>query len=135
MIVYQSGYKYQLVQDYSFDLHPRFPETTYAGPFLSVSGREVTLSKGYASDGPSGPTVDTKTFMRGAFEHDATYQLIRAKVYPRKLRKYADIKLGQTLAEDGMWWLRRRWVLAGLKAFGSAAANPKNVKRSKRAGK
>ena len=37
----------------------------------------LTIRKGYAWDGPSGPTIDTKDFMRGSLVHDALYQLLR----------------------------------------------------------
>ena len=128
MIRYRSGYKYQLAEDYTFELHPAFPDVRYSGDFISVFGRTVTLHNGYACDGPSGPTIDTKTFMRASFEHDGTFQLIRKGIYSIHFRKYANVKLRETCKEDGMAWVRRQWVYFGLKVFSRKAASSKSIK-------
>lgn len=121
-IYYRGEYKYQVYGDYSFDLPPEFPEVEYSGRFLEVHGRTATMKDGYAGDGPSGPTVDTKTFMRGAWQHDATYQLFREGVYDISLRKRADTQLIETCKEDGMNWARRQWVYAGVRLGGERSA-------------
>ena len=64
-IFYKKGYKYQLANEYSA-LIPIKPiediDTNYID--LSVSGFLV-IKNGYAWDGPSGPTIDSPSFMRG----------------------------------------------------------------------
>lgn len=99
-ILYKSGYKYQIAEDYRFTVSDEFPSTIHAIGFLRVAGRDVILKKGYAGDGPSGPTIDTMTFMRGAWEHDAMYQLIRHGIYPESLREAADKHLIATCETD-----------------------------------
>ena len=71
-------YKFSLAQDFPLQLELR-PETEIVTPFivLTMDGL-LTINKGYAWDGPSGPTIDTKSFMRGSLVHDALYQLMRA---------------------------------------------------------
>ncbi len=78
-IAYKDGYKYQLKEDYVIDIRirPDSPiDTDYL--FLTLEG-QLTIKKGYAWDGPSGPTIDTLNFMRGSLVHDALYQLMRAR--------------------------------------------------------
>ncbi|MGH7536144.1 MAG: DUF1353 domain-containing protein, partial [Gemmatimonadales bacterium] len=78
-IQYRTGYKYQLAADYTVLLAFGPAEnikTEYICFVRSLQGRGyLTVKEGYAWDGPSGPTVDTKDFMRGSLVHDALYQL------------------------------------------------------------
>jgi len=76
-IAYKGGYKYQLKEDYVTEtrITPPTPiQTEYIA--LTSQGR-ISIKRGYAWDGPSGPTIDTLNFMRGSIVHDALYQLIR----------------------------------------------------------
>lgn len=129
-ICYSGGYKYQVRNDYVFELPEYYPRSIeYEGNFLSVKDGYCTIHKGYAGDGPSRPAIDTKTFMRGAWQHDAIYQLIRLKVFAPELRDAADRQLVETCKQDGMLWPRRQWVYYGLKFAGAKAASPKNIKK------
>lgn len=86
---------------------------------------KLTIEKGYAWDGPSGPAIDTKNFMRGALVHDALYQLIATGHLSRKRwRKVADLELHRICREDGMWRLRAWWVWFGVHYFAGFAAKP-----------
>ena len=129
-ICYSGGYKYQIREDYVFKLPAYFPQdTVYEGDFLSVKDGYCTIHKGYAGDGPSSPAIDTKSFMRGAWQHDALYQLIRLKVFPKECRDMADRQLEATCIEDGMWRIRAKWVYYGLRLAGAKAASPKHLKK------
>lgn len=88
----------------------------------------LTVFRGYCWDGPSGPTIDTKNFMRGSLVHDVLYQAIRLGHLPASLRKVADLELDKLLKVDGMWWPRRRYVYRSLRVFGSRAAKAKTWK-------
>src|SRR3990167_5137648 len=81
------------------------------------------IFEGYAWDGPSGPAIDTKNFMVGALVHDALYQLMREKLLDAdKWRETVDEELVRLTKEDGMWSLRRAWVLAGVRFGGGPSA-------------
>ncbi len=126
---YRAGYKYQLVDGERFHTQIRPPEridTTFLN--LHPSGRLLVLP-GYAWDGPSGPTWDTKNSLRGSLAHDALYQLIRQGYLPFETWKQADVELDKVLKEDGMWWPRRAYWMAGLKLAGGSAAKPSNAKK------
>lgn len=121
-IEYQAGYKYQLYKTYTTQLqfvphkeiHTRFI-------FFSATG-ELTIMVGYAWDGPSGPTIDTKNFMRGSLVHDALYQLMREGLLPEHYRIFADMELRRICLEDKMCALRAAWVYKAVRDFGSSSA-------------
>jgi hypothetical protein len=131
-IFYKSGYKYQLIKDYEYQLPKEFPfvayeiETDYF--YLSESGLLI-VKKGYAWDGPSGPTIDTKNFMRGSLVHDALYQIIRLGYLDKNIyRILADRVLYDICRRDGMSWVRAQVVYHSVRVFGNTAAMSKDEK-------
>lgn len=128
-ITYKKGYKYQLAEKYetTIDITPdKNVKTDYIE--LTLEG-ELTIKKSYAWDGPSGPTFDTKNFMRGSLVHDALYQLMRNKhLNFKRDRDPADRLLQKMCKADGMTKARAWWVYKGLALAGKAAARPENKK-------
>ena len=124
-ISYTEGYKYQLVGEYTARLsftvgseaETRWLHLTPAG-FL-------TIKDGYAWDGPSGPTIDSKNFMRGSLIHDALYQLMRKRLLSMAYRDDADRELQRVCLEDGMGSFRAWYVYAGVRFGGGPAADPR----------
>ena len=128
-IAYKAGYKYQLAEDYyvPIEIEPdQSIDTEYI--FLTRAGT-LRIKKGYAWDGPSGPTIDTLNFMRGALVHDALYQLMREKHLDHDTyREVADRILQRICIEDGMSTLRAWWVYWGVRFGGGPASDPANEK-------
>ncbi len=129
MIFYTKGYKYQLNQTYVASL----PRSIGAGhevstQFIDLVGNILTIREGYAWDGPSGPTIDTKTFMQAALIHDALYQLIRMKKLGAGYRQPADEILRDGCITDGMWKIRANWIYRAVRKFGGGSAIPGNIK-------
>ena len=124
-IVYNGGYKYQLKEECRIAT-PIIPQQAIEGDYLSLgTDGLLTIRKGYAWDGPSGPTVDTLNFMRGSLVHDALYQLMREGWLDNgTCREPADRLLQAICREDGMWQLRAWWVYLGVRWFGDPAADP-----------
>jgi len=126
-IYYKKGFKYQLTRTYTV-------QTSLLG--YSISTRYITLTidglltihQGYCWDGPSGPSVDTKNFMRGSLIHDALYQLMREEELPQEERYLADRILMQACLQDGMCKIRAWYVFESVKKFASFAASPHNKK-------
>lgn len=125
-IAYNGGYKYQLKETYTFEKTGIIPPTAIATEYISLDpDGNLTVAKGYAWDGPSGPTIDSKNFMRGALAHDALYQLMReGRLNNGTYRDDADRLLQRLCQEDGMWALRAWWVYHGVRIFGDPAADP-----------
>jgi hypothetical protein len=127
-IEYKKGFKYQLSKS-----------CIYKSPILgyTISTRYIrleedgtlTIYQGYAWDGPSGPTIDTKDFMRGSLVHDALYQLIREGHLSKSERYMADVILQNICREDGMSRIRAWWVFQGVSKFAASAASPKNKRK------
>jgi len=121
-------YKYQLVEDYevSIPIYGEAAEESFIK--LSETGT-LFIKKGYAWDGPSGPTFDTLTFMRGSLVHDALYQLIRMELLDFAYRSDADRIIRDMCLEDGMNRVRAKWVYWALRLFGGSAATPGSQKQ------
>jgi len=105
-IKYRKGYKYQLVETCSVKtaIHP---ESLIWTEYIRLTkDGTLTISRGYAWDGASGPTYDSKCSMRGSLYHDALYQLMRLGLLDRSWRDKADELLRKTCIEDGMWKVR-----------------------------
>ncbi len=93
-------------------------------PFLFIQGGRLLISPEYAWDGPSGPTIDTKSFMRGSLAHDALYQLMREGKLNRHYRKYTDRLLKKICLEDGMNKFRAWYVYKAVRMFGEKRVYP-----------
>lgn len=126
-IAYNDGYKYQLKRDYliKIDILPSAPvDEDFI--VLTINGM-LTIKKGYAWDGPSGPTIDTLNFMRGSLVHDALYQLMRdGWLHKVQMRDAADRLLQKICIEDGMSKIRAWLVYQAVHNFGDPSADPAN---------
>ncbi len=118
-------YKYALVKDYSTHLDIK-PQAHIDTRFIGLTmGGDLIIKEGYAWDGPSGPTIDTKTFMRASLVHDALYQLMREEHLQLDHRKYADELLREMCLQDGMCGFRTWLVYKAVHLFGGKHAKPK----------
>jgi len=119
------GFKYILYRETSYPTGI-IPETE--SPDLSWAALDknglLTVRKGYTFDGPSGPTIDTSDFMRGALIHDALYQLMREEVLPQSARKRADEILHEICVADGMSKFRAWYVYSAVRTFAAESAKP-----------
>jgi hypothetical protein len=133
-IKYKCGYKYQLAEEHSIIVGVN-PEGDIREDFvdLTTDGR-LTIKKGYAWDGPSGPTIDTSTFMRGSLVHDALYQLMRHGLIDKgKWREQADREMRRVCREDGMSRVRAWWTYQAVRLFADNAASKESRKEVKTA--
>lgn len=121
-IKYWAGYKYVLAARYEIQTAIRPPQTVGNDYITLLPNGLLTIRFGYAWDGPSGPTIDTKNFMRGSLVHDALYQLMRGKLLDCGWRETADNELRRICREDGMSWLRAWWVFKAVRFAGESSA-------------
>ncbi|MBV7315119.1 hypothetical protein [Shewanella sp. NIFS-20-20] len=128
-IAYKAGYKYQLNQTYIVNICIKPSECITTDFIVLQANGELTIQRGYAWDGPSGPTIDTLDFMRGSLVHDALYQLMRHELIDANHYKDKADRLLQTLCkQDGMNALRAWWVYQGVRYFGKPATDKANKK-------
>jgi hypothetical protein len=124
-ITYKGGYKYQLRHNCSVAIEIK-PEKPISTEFIELDTQGMLeIKRGYAWDGPSGPTLDTLTFMRGSLVHDALYQLMRDRhLDHNSCRETADRILQRICKQDGMWSFRAWYVYHGVRLFADPAADP-----------
>lgn len=128
VIAFRDGYRYQLAADYSCLVSIRPPDER-SSRFIRLSEDGLlTIRQDYSWDGPSGPTIDTKNFMRGSLVHDALYQLMREGLIDQSCREEADRELQRICIEDGMSKVRAWWVYQGVRFGGGPACDPANDK-------
>ena len=126
---YQKGnWKYRLLEPASYDTGIPIAESADSKFIQMTKDGLIVIQAGYCWDGPSGPTIDTKNFMRGSLFHDAAYQLMRESLVSLDYLPAFDMMLVRICKEDGMWALRRRWVYRGVRIGGGPAAAPRKVK-------
>lgn len=126
---YRSGYKYQLAETIIFKtkVHPAH-DIVSEFIHLYIDGTLIVFS-GYAWDGPSGPTIDTKSSMRASLLHDALYQLIRQGALSAHARPMADLEFHRYLLKDNMWKWRAAIWYRGVSRYAAGAADPRNKKK------
>lgn len=133
MIEYKSGYKYQLVSRYILRT-PIFPRKPILTRYVSLSTTGwLHVRDGYAWDGASGPTIDTRDTMRASLVHDSLYQLMRLGLLDRSHRRDVDLLFRRILIEDHAPKFRAHlWYLA-VRLFASRCASSLAEPRVKRA--
>ena len=131
--------QYKKRRKYKYNLHADFQcatgisgagydDSRHLG--IDASGN-LSISKGYAGDGPSGPAFDTKNFMQGSLVHDALYQLMREGVIEAAKRDDADRLLQKICVDDGMSRIRAWWVYYAVKLFGRRSARENVITASR----
>ena len=136
MIRYREGYKYVLAETYSIQTDTR-PATDIITEYITLTTAGLlTIMKGYAWDGASGPAIDTKDFIRPSLIHDAFYNLFRLRLLDLGWREAVDDLLQKMFLEDAKkvkrpWysgWLkhlapiRAWWIHRGVRLGGEASA-------------
>lgn len=121
-VYYREGYKYQLAEEYR-EFIPIYPPRDIKTEWIELSpAGYLRIKRNYAWDGPSGPTIDTKSSIRGSLKHDALYQLIEMGSLPESYRELADKELKNTCLEDGMLHLRAELWEDAVRLFGASHA-------------
>jgi len=111
-------YKYQLMMTYEIQTSIKSESEIQLDYIMLRTDGVLFVHKGYCWDGPSGPTIDTPSFMRGSLIHDALYQLIREGHISRSYRYYADKLLYKVCLEDDMFKFRAGYVFRSVRKLG-----------------
>ncbi len=124
-IYYKKGYKYQLCADYQIMVPIYGVNATTLYVELTKEGA-LTICTGYAWDGASGPTIDTKSSMRATLVHDALDQLLREGRIPLRHQAVVDQMLYDIGKADGMLHCRIALWLKAVSLFGKCSLDPDN---------
>lgn len=126
-IHYASGYRYQLRRPHVEKTAVRPPARIETDWLALDPDGTLYLFAGYAWDGASGPTFDSKSSMRASLSHDGFYQLLRLGLLAAEWREAVDAEFHRICREDGMWsWRAALWHQA-VRRFASPAADPAQV--------
>lgn len=109
-IKYTEGLKYQLVRDYLVQT-PIIGESVTDDFFCLTPDGVLKVKNGYAWDGASGPTFDTKSSMRASMVHDVFCVAMRDhRLSYDKWQDTVNAFFRQMCIEDGMWlWRANLW--------------------------
>jgi len=113
-------YKYRTIREMVFQTPVPATEIVVTGDgyvSLDVVG-VLSLRKGYAWDGPSGPTYDDATNMIPSLEHDAFYQLMSEGLLAQGSRVAVDRYFRTRLLHHGMGRLRAYIYFRSVRVFG-----------------
>lgn len=129
-IRYKAGFKYQLAQGAMYASEIQIFEGINTKYFNMTLDGLIQVNAGYAWDGPSGPSLDTKNFMRGSLFHDIGYQMLREGLLPhgQGYRTKFDELLRHLCIADGMSKFRAWYVYESVNRFAKKAAAEENKK-------
>lgn len=121
------GWKYETTEDLMVyvDIYPEAGRGCAFDKWIELTGEgKLTIKKGYAWDGPSGPTWDSPETLLASLIHDAGYQLTRERKIAIAWRKAWDLELLRFGLSEGMApWRVRIWYW-GLRIFAGRYARP-----------
>ena len=104
-IRYREGLKYQLRAAHAVclpELRGAVPEPVSTEWLELDPDGTLRIRAGYAWDGASGPTYDSKSSMRASLYHDALYQAERLGLVSIEWRAAIDSMFRRVCLEDGM---------------------------------
>lgn len=112
-IKYSEGYKYQLEELYACET-PITGSLIEDDLFTLYESGLLVIRKGFAWDGASGPTFDTKSSMRASLVHDVFCVCMRdGRLSYEKWQDTVNEFFRQQCIEDGMWhWRAGLWHAA-----------------------
>lgn len=113
MIRYSEGYKYQLEALYACET-PITGSLIEDDLFTLYESGLLVIRKGFAWDGASGPTFDSKSSMRASLVHDVFCVCMRdGRLSYEKWQDTVNEFFRQQCIEDGMWhWRAGLWHAA-----------------------
>ena len=126
---YRKGYKYQLAESITIQTILRPPEDIFINFAVLYKDGRFRLTLGYACDGASGCTLDTPGTFRGAFFHDAGYEMLRKGKLPPSWRKDFDKLAHKLWSEDMLFQFRADTWYRAVRNLAGFAADPKNIKK------
>lgn len=114
-IYYKEGYKYQFTRDYSCYTGIMLPDDIIYDYFTLTANGWCHIKKGFAWDGASGPTFDTKSSMRPSAIHDCYCQAAEERLidYEEYSPQYNKV-FRDMCEEDEMWKIRAAIWYAGV---------------------
>ena len=122
---------YIVESDYVIHLGENAPKYTGSTPFIKYDNGKLIVKKGFAWDGPSGPSIDTKAFILASLVHDSLYKLMAYEVikHTEENRLFADNIMRQINLSLRMWRFRAFYTWLAVRIFGRFNVKKRGILR------
>ena len=115
-----SNYKYKFKVEENFSIELPFKIPDFEHPYASSKDGILSVKKGYAWDGASGPIINTRDTLVASLVHDVLYQAMRLNLIKssKENRKIADKNFFEILKMNGVNSIRRKVWYFAVRLFG-----------------
>ena len=111
-------YKFKVEENFSIELPIKTPD--FEHPYASSKDGILSIKRGYAWDGASGPIINTRDTLVASLVHDVLYQAMRLNLIKssKENRKIADKNFFEILKMNGVNSIRRKVWYFAVRLFG-----------------
>ena len=111
-------YKFKVEENFSIELPFKIPDVVH--PYASSKDGILSVKKGYAWDGASGPIINTRDTLVASLVHDVLYQAMRLNLIKssKENRMIADKNFFEILKMNGVNSIRRKVWYFAVRLFG-----------------
>ena len=111
-------YKFKVEENFSIELPFKIPDFEY--PYASSKDGILSVKRGYAWDGASGPIINTRDTLVASLVHDVLYQAMRLNLIKssKENRQIADKNFFEILKMNGVNSIRRKVWYFAVRLFG-----------------
>ena len=115
-----SDYKYKFKVEENFSIELPFKIPDFVHPYASLKDGILSVKRGYAWDGASGPIINTRDTLVASLVHDVLYQAMRLNLIKssKDNRKIADKNFFEILKMNGVNSIRRKVWYFAVRLFG-----------------
>ena len=111
-------YKFKVEENFSIELPFKIPD--FVHPYASLKDGILSVKRGYAWDGASGPIINTRDTLVASLVHDVLYQAMRLNLIKssKENRTIADKNFFEILKMNGVNSIRRKVWYFAVRLFG-----------------
>ena len=111
-------YKFKVEENFSIELPFKIPD--FVHPYASLKDGILSVKRGYAWDGASGPIINTRDTLVASLVHDVLYQAMRLNLIKssKENRQVADKNFFEILKMNGVNSIRRKVWYFAVRLFG-----------------
>ena len=111
-------YKFKVEENFSIELPFKIPD--FVHPYASLKDGILSVKRGYAWDGASGPIINTRDTLVARLVHDVLYQAMRLNLIKssKENRQIADKNFFEILKMNGVNSIRRKVWYFAVRLFG-----------------
>ena len=111
-------YKFKVEENFSIELPFKIPD--FVHPYASLKDGILSVRRGYAWDGASGPIINTRDTLVASLVHDVLYQAMRLNLIKssKENRQIADKNFFEILKMHGVNSIRRKVWYFAVRLFG-----------------